>query len=124
MKETKSIPVLLGESLPRQDRGEEERKQWCRAMLILFKPWRSAQDLKSGEQSWSDAFENYVFAPAMQLVINNMNVENECKDARDLKNEERRSGSVEDNVFEPFEYPAIDPDTDSLEVSLLNDSNL
>ncbi|KZV62853.1 hypothetical protein PENSPDRAFT_551691, partial [Peniophora sp. CONT] len=43
------VPVILGPTLPRRDRAEEE---WCRAMLILFKPWRSLEDLKRPSETW------------------------------------------------------------------------
>jgi len=33
------IPILLGEALPLPDRGPEEKEQWHRAMVVLFKPW-------------------------------------------------------------------------------------
>ena len=39
IREVPFVPVLLGEALPRGDRSPEEREQWCRSMMILFKPW-------------------------------------------------------------------------------------
>ncbi|KZT55184.1 hypothetical protein CALCODRAFT_406669, partial [Calocera cornea HHB12733] len=46
------VPVILGPTLPRGDRGLEERSLWCRAMLILFKPWRTFNDLLPLGESW------------------------------------------------------------------------
>lgn len=86
------IPVMLGPSLPRRDRNEEE---WCRAMLILFKPWRSLGDLKSMDQSWSDAYNLYQFPERLQRIMKNVHVELECKDARDKHVSDRRVGKVD-----------------------------
>ncbi|KZT59319.1 hypothetical protein CALCODRAFT_413126, partial [Calocera cornea HHB12733] len=46
------VPVVLGPTLPRADRGVEERLDWCRAMVILFKPWRTLDDLLPPGESW------------------------------------------------------------------------
>jgi hypothetical protein len=46
MCEIPFVPILLGDALPCGDRGIWEREQWCRAMVILFKPWRKSSDLK------------------------------------------------------------------------------
>jgi hypothetical protein len=56
---------------------------YCRAMLLLFKPWQFLESLKSEDDSWSEAFEKKSFLPKLIRIIKNMNVENECKDARD-----------------------------------------
>ncbi|KZO92228.1 hypothetical protein CALVIDRAFT_487901, partial [Calocera viscosa TUFC12733] len=47
-----SVLVILGPTLPRGDRGLEERTKWCRAMLILFKPWRTIDDLLQARETW------------------------------------------------------------------------
>ncbi|KAJ7088872.1 hypothetical protein B0H15DRAFT_780556, partial [Mycena belliarum] len=84
------INVLLGEKIPRPDRGAAERNRWCRAMLILFKPWRTLNDLKSPEILWTAAFDATVFTPESMAIMANLNVENECKDARDKYEELRK----------------------------------
>jgi hypothetical protein len=35
---TQHVPVILSPALPRPDRDEEEYEQWCRSMLLIFKP--------------------------------------------------------------------------------------
>ncbi|KIO26438.1 hypothetical protein M407DRAFT_74482, partial [Tulasnella calospora MUT 4182] len=75
------VPVLLGPTISR-DGTPEERESWCRAMLILFKPWRSRADLKTVGQSWKDAFEHFDFPEDAVRVMRNINVLHECKDAR------------------------------------------
>ncbi|KII82773.1 hypothetical protein PLICRDRAFT_120315, partial [Plicaturopsis crispa FD-325 SS-3] len=58
------IPVILGSTIARRDRGEEERHSWARSILILFKPWRSPGDLRLPHQSWYDTFLQ--FEPSMK----------------------------------------------------------
>lgn len=77
------VPVLIGPSLPRPDRGDLEYEEWCRVMLVLFKPWRTVSDLISINQPWVDSFSSYQFKEEHTYIMKNMNVENECKDARD-----------------------------------------
>ncbi|KAI0059383.1 hypothetical protein BV25DRAFT_1781053, partial [Artomyces pyxidatus] len=84
------VPVLLGPSLPRADRSPEEHEQWCRAMMILFKPWRSFADLKGVGDSWTMAFDAHCFPAHLLKIMDNINVEHECKDAREQYDEERR----------------------------------
>ena len=79
------VPVLLGDRLPRPDRSDDEREQWARTVLTLFKPWRHPSELKDPSDTWYDAYVQY--APAISQehmrIIHNMNVLSECKDARD-----------------------------------------
>ncbi|KAG2127030.1 hypothetical protein BD769DRAFT_1318493, partial [Suillus cothurnatus] len=77
------VPVLLGNALPRPDGSDEEYEHYCRSMLLLFKPWRILRELKDNMSTWTEAFENETFAPDLQTIIGNVNVEHECKDARD-----------------------------------------
>ncbi|KZO91897.1 hypothetical protein CALVIDRAFT_466384, partial [Calocera viscosa TUFC12733] len=76
------VPVILGPSIPRGDRGLEERVEWCRAMLILFKPWRCLDDLLLHGEGWDAAFERCVFTAEQLRVMGNIGVLSECKDAR------------------------------------------
>jgi hypothetical protein len=50
------VPVLLGPTLPRPDRSQAEYERWCRAMLVIFSPWREPSDLKHPDETWKDAF--------------------------------------------------------------------
>ncbi|KAJ7902452.1 hypothetical protein B0H13DRAFT_1621368 [Mycena leptocephala] len=88
------VNVLLGDRIPRPDRSPAEREKWCRAMLILFKPWRSLVDLKTVNESWSTAFDRVEFGANALKTMKNMNVENECKDARDAYEVLRRAGKA------------------------------
>ncbi|KAJ3884614.1 hypothetical protein GG344DRAFT_60321, partial [Lentinula edodes] len=80
----RKVPVPIGPPIPRRDRPQLWHK-YCRLMLILFKPWRSVSDLCSPEQSWSDAFSDFVAVcdHATKSVIDNMQILHECRDSRD-----------------------------------------
>ncbi|KZV89334.1 hypothetical protein EXIGLDRAFT_574920, partial [Exidia glandulosa HHB12029] len=78
------IPVPIGPAIPRRD-SPEIYPRYCRLMLILFKPWRSAKDLRTSGQSWPDAFEQFKAQclRAHVRVMDNMQILHECKDSRD-----------------------------------------
>lgn len=78
------IPVPIGPALPRRDR-KDIYERYCRLMLILFKPWRSVNDLRQHGQSWAKAFADYLdVCPENHCAImNNMQMLHECKDSRD-----------------------------------------
>ncbi|KAJ7155910.1 hypothetical protein C8R43DRAFT_821243, partial [Mycena crocata] len=115
--------VLLGNTLPRPDRSPIERDKWCRAMLILFKPWRKLSDLKAVGQSWTDAFENTEFTAYTKSVMDNLNVENECKDARDKYEELRKAGKVKP-LLPGHDGAVASTDIESLTIALNSDSAL
>jgi hypothetical protein len=78
------VPVLLGPQIPRHDR-EETRERYCRAVLTLFVPWRSIQDLCHLEQTWSDAFEirKSIISISGNKIIQNIQLLHECRKQRD-----------------------------------------
>lgn len=117
------VPVLLGPTIPRADRYAAEYELWCRAMLILFKPWRSAADLKDSGQSWTDAFEQHTFDARLVSIMHNINVQHECKDARDNYSEMRRAGRIKDTWMPGLEDARIVEQGD-LEDALLGDADL
>jgi hypothetical protein len=77
----KSIPNFAGPTLPKHDQGDCEF--YCSTMLTLFKPWRTGLDLKNQEETWDDAFSNYLFTDRHVVIIKNMNIQYECLDVRD-----------------------------------------
>lgn len=103
------IPVILSPTIPRP----EHRDEWCRAMLIVFKPWRQPEDLKNTSQSWVDAFESWDFPDSLRQIMHNLNVQNECKDARDTYNALRKSGKVKTSLL-----PGILPEGEAMEMDL------
>ncbi|KAJ7783108.1 hypothetical protein B0H16DRAFT_1298298, partial [Mycena metata] len=83
-RRTRRVPVLLGPSIPRSDRSEAEREQWAQTVVVLFKPWRVPNDLKSPDESWLETVLalRAGLAPWLNTAIRNMNVLSECRDAR------------------------------------------
>ncbi|RDX42566.1 hypothetical protein OH76DRAFT_1302355, partial [Lentinus brumalis] len=118
-----TVPVVLGDRVPRSDQSPEEKEKWARMMLILFVPWRKPSDLRNSTETWTDAFERqrHVIPSALMKIIDNMNVLSECRDVRDSASNLRRaealafmrdglpddgmehSGSGEDTVGEDYE---------------------
>ncbi|KAJ7209371.1 hypothetical protein C8J57DRAFT_1098634 [Mycena rebaudengoi] len=116
------VLVLLGPTLPRGDGGDTEREKWARSMMILFKPWRTLSDLKSPDQTWLQAFDATHFSENIQQLMKNINVEHECKDAKDEYESLRRAGRVRNLIDGSSGGPSLQPgDCDSLAVALMND---
>ncbi|KAG1798686.1 hypothetical protein EV424DRAFT_1352515 [Suillus variegatus] len=99
MRNKAVIPVLLGEAISGKDGGEKEYENYCRCMMILFKPWRNLRCLKGKYNMWIEAFESEVFPADVAAVIHNMNIEKECKDARDAHAALVREQHVKPHAF-------------------------
>ncbi|PPQ75301.1 hypothetical protein CVT26_015246 [Gymnopilus dilepis] len=85
MRSKPVLPVILGPSLPVVKADEKRPDSWVKTMLILFKPWRTFEDLKKGGQSWSDAYEAYEnsgLKKRSSKIMKNMQLLSECADAR------------------------------------------
>ena len=95
-RESWTVPVLLGERVPRSDRDPSEKEAWARMMLILFVPWRSPSDLRSMRESWTEAFERQRgrISSKHLKIIENMNVLSECRDVRDTYRDMRRKEAL------------------------------
>ena len=80
----KLVPVPIGPSIPRRDK-KDSYARYCRLMLILFKPWHEALDLKTTEQSWKEAYDIFLtHCPShFKKNMDNMQILHECKDCRD-----------------------------------------
>ena len=80
-KSKKLVVVPIGPSLPRRDHSETYAK-YCRLMLILFKPWRNAADLRNQGETWLAAFENFKHLCSSNIItlMNNMQLLHECKE--------------------------------------------
>ncbi|KAJ7086288.1 hypothetical protein C8R43DRAFT_909066, partial [Mycena crocata] len=87
----RSIPVPIGPAIPRRDKLASVPKH-ARLMLILFKPWRHADDLRSSNQSWEEAFREFTSTCSPEILerIDNMQLLHECKDSRDEHYSNRR----------------------------------
>ncbi|KAJ7055709.1 hypothetical protein C8F01DRAFT_993760, partial [Mycena amicta] len=78
------VPVPIGPGLPRRDQPPSYAK-YCRLMLILLKPWRKAEDLRTDGQSWEAAFDEWMItcSNSVKSKMDNMQILHECKDSRD-----------------------------------------
>ncbi|KAJ7167185.1 hypothetical protein C8R43DRAFT_825937, partial [Mycena crocata] len=78
------VPVPIGPAIPRRDQ-ENSREKHARLMLILFKPWRHAEDLRQADQTWSEVYQEFLRTCSDQILfrIKNMQILHECKDSRD-----------------------------------------
>jgi Helitron helicase-like domain at N-terminus len=93
------IPVPIGPSLPRRDQIEV-RARYCRLMLILFRPWRHANDLRLLGQSWEAAFSEFLEQCSTKIknMMNNMQLLHECHDSgRDHFADRRNKGRTNRN---------------------------
>jgi len=78
------VPVPIGPSILRRDRPEVYDR-YCRLMLILFKPWRQALDLRTVGESWEGTYEEFerTMGTGHSQIIVNMQILHECRDSRD-----------------------------------------
>ena len=73
--------LFYGAGVPIDVVGGPRYEDFARAMLILFKPWRSLSDLHNQDLPWSTSYENHTFALAERTIINNMVSFFNCKEA-------------------------------------------
>ncbi|KAJ7748831.1 hypothetical protein DFH07DRAFT_747116, partial [Mycena maculata] len=81
---SRKVPVPIGPALPRRDM-EHLKQRHARLMLIFFKPWRHAKDLRDQGESWEEAYLKFrLDCPAFVVeAIDNIQILHECKDSRD-----------------------------------------
>ena len=75
------IVVPIGPSLPHRNQSENYAK-YCRIMLILFKPWRNAANLRKQGETWETAFDNFKNSCSADIknLMNNMQLLHECRE--------------------------------------------
>ncbi|KAF5322401.1 hypothetical protein D9619_001300 [Psilocybe cf. subviscida] len=109
------VPVLLGPSLPNPTRSPEVREKWAKDVMVLFKPWRTVNDLLEGHDSWAAAYDSYEMRmpERHQLIIQNMNAFSESVDARGQEPIRSRGGRNGDNgepeTDDGSHYPSHNP---------------
>lgn len=90
----KFVNVPTGPSIPRRDKDYCSARH-ARLMLMFFKPWRHATDLRAVGQSWSTAFAEFstsdLHTEHVSQIIGNMQILHECKDSRDDHFNNRRN---------------------------------
>ncbi|KZT55602.1 hypothetical protein CALCODRAFT_437013, partial [Calocera cornea HHB12733] len=87
------VPDVSGTSLPRRELGGIRNEAWCRAMLVLFHPWRTFDDLKDNAHSWLKVYDETPFSAFHSKIMDNMEVMSDSKEARDsdLRSKHRRT---------------------------------
>lgn len=62
-------------------------------MLIFFKPWRHAKDLREQDKTWSESFKNFTEScqDRFNAIMENMQILHECRDSRDDHFADRRN---------------------------------
>lgn len=75
------VAVPIGPALPRRD-VDNIRAKYCHMMLILFKPWHNAGDLRNPGQSWEDAYHefNMCCSSRVKKLMTNMQLLHECRE--------------------------------------------
>jgi hypothetical protein len=81
---TARVPVLIGPQIPRADRSDT-RERYCRAILTLFRPWHTIDDLCKVYEKWDDALKLHVndLSESSKQIIENIELLHECKSGRD-----------------------------------------
>ncbi|CAF2905994.1 unnamed protein product [Rotaria sp. Silwood2] len=99
-------PVLIGPQIPRRER-EETHERYCRALLTLFVPWRSVQNLCATNETWSEALEarRLLISPNSLKIIENIELLHECKHDRDEHLHQVLLEAQNDNSIDPILMP-------------------
>ncbi|CAF1385286.1 unnamed protein product, partial [Rotaria sp. Silwood1] len=100
------VPVLTGPQIPRRER-EETHERYCRALLTLFMPWRSVQNLCATNEIWSEALEarRLLISPNSLKIIENIELLHECKHDRDEHLHQVLLEAQNDNSIDPILMP-------------------
>jgi len=87
------VPVLLGPSIPNPMRSAVAEESWAMAVLLLFVPWRDLTGLRDINESWVSAYRRqyHLISQKNRVILNNLNVLNDCKEARDVHSAELAS---------------------------------
>lgn len=96
-----NVPCFVGGLLPRRDVGNQE--DYSLAMLTLFRPWRSGEELKAVDQTWEAAFSSHVFTDRQKQLMDFFQIRYECNDSRDDFHAQRRKANTAKNpIFGQF----------------------
>ncbi|KAF8167653.1 hypothetical protein B0H34DRAFT_621802, partial [Crassisporium funariophilum] len=71
-----------GPAIPQRNQDAVCAK-YSRLMLILFKPWRHASDLRAHNQSWKEAFDLFCQHCSTNVInkMDNMQIIHECRES-------------------------------------------
>ncbi|KAF7771019.1 hypothetical protein Agabi119p4_6993 [Agaricus bisporus var. burnettii] len=90
---TKFVPVPCGSQLPKR-KDPAQYKRYCRTMLMLFKPWRHANQLKI-DSGWDSSFEVFINSASLEIKtkLKNIDLLQQCKDIGIEEAQNRRKSS-------------------------------
>lgn len=76
--------MFIGPQIPRGARPDT-RERYCRAILTLFRPWLTFNDLCNVSETWNDALKHHEndFSASSNRIIENIELMHECKNDRD-----------------------------------------
>ncbi|KAE8232846.1 hypothetical protein CF326_g2112 [Tilletia indica] len=86
----RGIPRCLVSRFPRSDGTPGHGDDYCAAMMAHFVPFTTTLLLKDINTSWEEAFATTTFSPAANRIMRNWAALNECEDARDADQLQRR----------------------------------
>ncbi|KAE8220552.1 hypothetical protein CF319_g5935 [Tilletia indica] len=89
-KQSHGIPRSIGAGFPRSDGSDTHGDPYCAAMMGHFIPFSGSQPLKTGQETWEEAFARTEFPRAALRVMDNWAALAECEDARDADQLRRR----------------------------------
>jgi hypothetical protein len=120
------IPNFLGGALPRKDQGDSEF--YCKTMLMLFKPWRTINDLKDRGSKWEESFNAFSFNVECTKLMQNFNVRYECLDERDdyhaIMKQKVKTARLNFNNWEEYEDDDEDDELNELLKTLSDEADL
>ncbi|KAF5327481.1 hypothetical protein D9619_005136 [Psilocybe cf. subviscida] len=104
------VPVLLGPTIPNPESSADMREKWAKCILVLFKPWRDAMQLKSQNETWLQAYNEYQAQLSCRHyeIIKNINAFSESRDARGTMPLRSAAQPVEDSDAQEM-YMSGDP---------------
>lgn len=78
------VPVFIAPQIPRSTRCDT-RDRYCRAILTLFRPWLTFNDLCNVSDTWNDALQHHEkdVSASSNRIIENIELMHECKNDRD-----------------------------------------
>jgi hypothetical protein len=96
----KYVLVPLGPPLPRFDR-DSTREAYCRLMVVLFKPWIAATDLKQIDVSWTECYRVMLESEHIhyehKILMDNIQFLHDCRDDRNRDIKQRSSHLFSEN---------------------------
>ncbi|KAG8734972.1 hypothetical protein FRC11_003535, partial [Ceratobasidium sp. 423] len=104
--EHNTLPNMIGPYFPRRSDPDQAhlRAAWC---LTLLKPWRKLTDLKTPQQSWTDALDDFIASSDNRIadIIDNLDYYRTCEAAAEAKQSESNIIEEADIEDEDFEVP-------------------